>query len=587
MNYREEYKKWCDSEILDEETKKELKAIADEREIKDRFYKQLSFGTGGLRGIIGAGINRMNIYTVGKATQGLANFINRQTDNGSVVIAYDSRKMSKEFAFDSAMVLCANGIKTYLFDTLHATPQLSHAVRYYKATAGIVITASHNPPQYNGFKVYWSDGGQIVPPYDNLIINEVNAITDYSDIKHISEMVAIDNGLLSYIGEEVDNAYLAELKKLVLNPEIIRKLAGDIKIVYTPLNGTGYVPVMKILKELGFENVWVVPEQAQPDGDFPTLEYPNPEDKKAFTYALNLAKEVGADIVLATDPDADRLGVYGYDTLSGEYKVFTGNMSGLLIAEYELSQKRAKGLLPENSKNGALITTIVSSKMAYDIAEEYGLTVKEVLTGFKYIGEQIKLFEEAKAQNGGKLDYTKNALEYEFGYEESYGCLVGTHARDKDAIVAVMALCEAAAFYKSQGLTLWDQMLKIFNKYGYYAEDLQSVTLKGIDGASKISSMMQQIRENTPKEIGGFNVIAVRDYSLSERKNVISGEVLKINLPKSNVLYFELENNGWCCVRPSGTEPKIKFYFGAKGCSIENARLLLDKIKYDMLSLVE
>ncbi len=586
MSYREEYDKWCNSEIFDENTRNELKALTDEKEIEDRFYKNLSFGTGGLRGVIGAGTNRMNIYTVGKATQGLANFINQQTDNGSVVIAYDSRKMSKEFALDSALVLCANGIRVYLFETLHATPQLSFAVRYYKATAGIVITASHNPPQYNGYKVYWSDGGQIVPPYDSLIIEEVNKVTDYSNIKRISEDDAKDSGLLKYIGKEVDNEYISELKKLVLNSEAIKSVAKDIKIVYTPLNGTGYVPVTRILQELGFENVWAVPEQAQPDGNFPTLEYPNPEDKKAFTYALRLAKEVGADIVLATDPDADRLGIYALDTKSGEYKAFTGNMSGLLIAEYELSQKREKGLLPEDSRNGALVTTIVSSKMAYDIAEEYVLTVKETLTGFKYIGEQIKIFEEAKEKNGGKLDYAKGALEFEFGYEESYGCLVGTHARDKDAIVAVMALCEAAAFYKTKGLTLWDQMLNIYEKYGYYAEDLTSITLAGADGANKIAEIIKTMRENSPKNIGGLEVIAVRDYEASERTEIVTGEKQAIELPKSNVLYFELENNGWCCVRPSGTEPKIKFYFGVKSDSIENAQAKLEKVKIDMTAMV-
>ena len=586
MNYKQEYKKWCESEVFDADTRDELKALTDEKEIEDRFYKQLSFGTGGLRGIIGAGTNRMNIYTVGKASQGLANFINSQTKSGSVVIAYDSRRMSKEFALDSALILCANGVKTYLFDTLHATPQLSFAVRYFNATAGIVITASHNPPQYNGYKVYWSDGGQIVPPYDKLIIDEVNKVTDYADIKRMTEAEAIKSGLLTYIGIEVDDAYIAELKKLVLNQEAIRKVANDIKIVYSPLNGTGYVPVTRILKELGFANVWVVPEQAKPDGNFPTLEYPNPEDKKAFTYALKLAKEVGADIVLATDPDADRLGVYALDVKSGEYKVFTGNMSGLLIAEYELSQKKEKGLLPENPQNAALITTIVSSKMAYDIAGAYGLTVKEVLTGFKYIGEQIKLFDEARAKNNGALDYKKGALEFEFGYEESYGCLVGTHARDKDAIVAVMALCEAAAYYKTRGLTLWDQMLNIFDKYGYYAEDLKSVTLGGVDGANKISEMMQQMRNSAPQKIGGLKVVGVRDYSTGVRKDASTGATSQIELPKSNVLYFELENNGWCCVRPSGTEPKIKFYFGAKGNSFENAHTILDRIKADMMALV-
>lgn len=586
IEYREEYKKWCTSPVFDDKTKNELKALTDEKEIEDRFYKQLTFGTGGLRGVIGAGTNRMNIYTVGKASQGLANFINSQTTNGSIVIAYDSRRMSYEFALDSALIFCANGIKTYLFESLRPTPELSFAVRELKATAGIVITASHNPPQYNGYKVYWSDGGQIVAPYDKLIIGEVNKISDYALIKRIDKEQALNRCLLKIIGKEIDDKYIAQLKSLVLNQEILNEFAKELKIVYTPLNGTGNIPVRRILKELGFENVWVVPEQENPDGNFPTLEYPNPEDKKAFAYALALAKKVNADIVLATDPDADRLGIYAKDVKSGEYMPFTGNMSGLLIAEYELSQKSEKGLLPKDRINGAIVTTIVSSKMAYEIAQEYGLTVKEVLTGFKYIGEQIKIFEEAKAANNGKLDSTKNALEYEFGYEESYGCLVGTHARDKDAVVAVMALCEAAAYYKSKGLTLCDQMQRIYEKYGYYLEDLESITLKGADGALKILSVMDKFRNETPAKIGGLSVIAVRDYKNKVRLDKINNTKTELNLPESNVLYFELENNGWCCVRPSGTEPKIKFYFGAKGNSKQEAEKLIVSIKEDSFNSV-
>ncbi|MDE6412034.1 MAG: phospho-sugar mutase [Clostridia bacterium] len=585
MNYLDEYRKWCTSAVFDKDTQNELLTLTDEKEIEDRFYKQLSFGTGGLRGIIGAGTNRMNIYTVGKASQGLADFINTQTKNGSVVIAYDSRRMSKEFALDSALIFAANGIKAYLFESLRPTPELSFAVRELKATAGIVITASHNPPQYNGYKVYWSDGGQIVAPYDKLIIGEVNKIDDYDFIKRIEKEKAEKSGLLKIIGKEIDDKYIAALKNLVLNREVLNIFAKEIKIVYTPLNGTGNLPVRRVLEELGFENVWVVPEQEAPDGNFPTLEYPNPEDKKAFAYALALAKKMDADLVLATDPDADRLGIYAKDTSSGEYMPFTGNMSGLLIAEYELSQKREKGLLPQNPKNGALVTTIVSSKMAYDIAAEYGLTVKEVLTGFKYIGEQIKLFEEAKEKNGGKLDCQKGALEYEFGYEESYGCLVGTHARDKDAVVAVMALCEAAAYYRSKGLTLWDQMQNIYQKYGYYVEDLKSVTLRGAEGAAHIEKIMEQLREEPPKSLGGLRVLAVRDYSLSLRKDCLSGSQNAIELPKSNVLYFELENNGWACVRPSGTEPKIKFYFGVKGKNRKEAEESIRRVQENLIGL--
>ncbi len=586
MDYRDEFRKWCESPVFDQNTKADLLALSDEKEIEDRFYKQLTFGTGGLRGVIGAGTNRMNVYTVGKATQGLANFIQKQTKNGSVVIAYDSRNMSKEFALDSALILAANGIKAYLFEGLRPTPELSFAVRELKATAGIVITASHNPPQYNGYKVYWSDGGQIVPPYDKLIISEVNAIGDYAAIKRIGEKEAKQKGLFRLIGEEIDAKYIAELKKLVLNSELLREFAGKIKIVYTPLNGSGNIPVRRVLKELGFAQVFVVPEQEAPDGNFPTLEFPNPEDKKAFSYALALAKKADADLVLATDPDADRLGVYAKDGATGEYMPFTGNMSGLLIAEYELSQRREKGLLPSDPRNGALVTTVVSSKMAYDIAAEYGLTVKEVLTGFKYIGEQIKLFEEAKTNNGGKLDATKGALEYEFGYEESYGCLVGTHARDKDAVAAVMKLCEAAAFYRAQGFTLWDQMQNIYRKYGYYLEDLESITLKGADGAKQIKTMMERLRCNPPEKLGGLKVLAVRDYltSLCKKGN---GAEEKILLPKSDVLYYELQDNGWCCVRPSGTEPKIKFYFGVKGTDGEEAEKRVRGIRENIILLAK
>lgn len=585
MDYKKEYEKWLAGNVFDEKTKSELRALTDEKEIEDRFYKELSFGTGGLRGIIGAGTNRMNIYTVGKASQGLADFINSRTEKGSVAIAYDSRNMSKEFALSSALVFAANGIKAYLFEDLRPTPELSFAVRYLGATAGVVITASHNPPQYNGYKVYWSDGGQIVAPYDKLIINKVNEIKDYADIKRTEREEAEKKGLLRFIGKEIDDEYISELKKLVLNGEILKKHAKELKIVYTPLNGTGNMPVRRTLKELGFENVWVVPEQEAPDGDFPTLKYPNPEDKNAFKLALNLAREKDADIVLATDPDADRLGIYAKDYKSGEYKAFTGNMSGLLIAEYELSQKREKGLLPEISKNGVLVTTIVSSKMAYDIAAEYGLTVKEVLTGFKYIGEQIKLFEEAKTKNGGKLDYKKGAFEYEFGYEESYGCLVGTHARDKDAVVAVTALCEAAAYYKSRGLTLCDQMENIYKKYGYYLEDLKSITLAGADGLNKIARIMENLRKKAPVSFGGQRVSAIRDYKSGTRRDMIGKTEQKLTLPESNVLYFELENNGWCCARPSGTEPKIKFYFGVKGRNAQEAEKLLTAVKNDLVGL--
>lgn len=570
MDYLKEYKRWMESEVFDEETKKELKKIEnDEKEIEDRFYKSLEFGTAGLRGIMGAGTNRMNRYTVTKATQGLSNFILKEKgENKGVAISYDSRNMSKEFGEMAALCLNANGIKTYLFESLRPVPELSFAVRKLGCIAGIMITASHNPPKYNGYKVYWEDGAQITAPKDKQIIEEVNKVGDYEEIKTISKKEAEEKRLYHIIGKEIDDAYMTELKKLVLNPDIIRKEAKNIKIVYTPLHGTGNLPVQRILKELGFENVYVVPEQELPDGNFSTVDYPNPEDKKAFTLALELAKKVDADIVLATDPDADRLGVYAKDTKTGEYMSFTGNMSGMLIAEYLLSQRKEKQILPEN---GAMVTTIVSTNLANAISQEYHLKIFEVLTGFKYIGEKIKEFE----QTG---NYT-----YEFGFEESYGCLIGTHARDKDGIAAVMSLCEAVAYYKNKGLTLWDQMINIYEKYGYYKEEAVSITLEGIDGATKIKEMLEDMRKNPFNKIGNYEVLKVRDYQKEIIKDLKTGKETKTDLPNSNVLYYELENDGWCCVRPSGTEPKIKFYLGVKSDSIENANKELEAMKEDVL----
>ena len=564
MDYLDIYKDWCTNEIFDEATRNELKNLTDNEEIKDRFYKNLEFGTAGLRGVIGAGTNRMNKYTVTQATQGLANYINKKAPNKkAVAIAYDSRNMSVEFSIWTALCLNANGIKTYRFESLRPTPELSFALRELNCTAGIVITASHNPSEYNGYKVYWEDGAQIVAPVDKEIMDEVKAVTDFSTIKSMDIEEAKAQGLYNEIGEDIDKKYMEELKKLVLNPEVIKKVQKDLKIVYTPLHGTGNMPVQRVLKELGFENVYVVPEQEKPDGNFPTVTYPNPEDKKAFALALDLAKKVDADIVLATDPDADRLGVYAKDTKTGEYMPFTGNMSGLLIAEYELSEKRAKGILPSN---GALIKTIVSSDMADRITKEYNIKLIEVLTGFKYIGEKIKEFEQTKE------------YEYLFGYEESYGCLIGTHARDKDAIVAVMALCEAAAFYKDKNLTLWDQMINIYEKYGYYKEGQTAITMKGIDGAEKIKAILEKMRSNPPKVIGDYKVIEYRDYKEKIVENYENGSKGETDLPTSNVLYFKLENDAWCCVRPSGTEPKIKFYIGVKGNSIEDSEIKLNNL---------
>ena len=587
MDYIEEYRRWCEDPAFDEATRSELKALDDEAEIEDRFYKRLTFGTGGLRGVLGAGTNRMNVYTVGRATQGLANFINKTAGGGSVAIAYDSRRMSAEFALDSALILAANGIKAYLFEGLRPTPELSFAVRRLGATAGIVITASHNPPMYNGYKVYWSDGGQIVPPYDKLIIGEVNAVAGYTGIPRADREEALRSGLLEYIGKEIDDAYAAELKKLILSSEAIAAEARNIRIVYTPLHGTGNVPVRRMLAELGFENVWVVPEQEQPDGNFTTLRYPNPEDPEAFSLALALAERVDADIVLATDPDADRLGVYAKDVARGGYMAFTGNMSGLLLAEYELSVKSERGLLPENRRDGALVTTIVSSNMARRVAQNYGLTAIEVLTGFKYIGEQIKLFGEAVAANGGRPDASRYAYEYEFGFEESYGCLIGTHARDKDAVMAVTALAEAAAYYRAKGLTLCDQMRNIYKKYGYYSEGLASRAFSGAGGAAAMAAMTERVRSTPPASFGGLRVTAVRDYLGGVRKDMLTGSLSPVGLPQSNVVYFELENDGWCCVRPSGTEPKIKFYYGVLGSDEADAAEKLARLKEDLIGLAE
>lgn len=573
MDAKKRYEDWLENPYFDENTKNELRRIADdEKEIEERFYKELEFGTGGLRGIIGAGTNRMNIYTVRKATQGLANFILKENaEKKGVAVAFDSRNMSLEFAQEAALCLAANGIKAYVFSSLRPTPMLSFALRTLGCTAGIVITASHNPPEYNGYKVYWEDGAQITYPKDVQIIEEVNAVTDYAGAKTMSRKEAEAAGLYQVIGDEIDDQYMKALKSLVIHPEIIREEAQNLKIVYTPLHGTGNIPVRRILKELGFENVYVVKEQELPDGDFPTVSYPNPEDKNAFCLALKLAKEKDADIVLATDPDADRLGVYAKNTKTGEYQSFTGNMSGMLILEYILSQRKEQGTLPEN---GAVVTTIVSGKMSKEIAKDYGMTLIETLTGFKYIGEQIKFFEQ-------KQDY-----EYVFGYEESYGCLVGTHARDKDAIVAVMALCEAAAYYKNKGLTLWDQMINIYEKYGYYKEGQVAITMKGAEGAGKIAKMMDDLRNNTPSKIGNWTVLEARDYKKDECVNMVTGDKHSTGLPNSNVLYYDLSDNAWCCARPSGTEPKIKFYMGVKGSSIEDAAAKEEALKKAVMELV-
>ena len=559
MSYMDEYRFWLEDDYFDADTKAELKALeGNDKEIEDRFYKELEFGTGGLRGVIGAGTNRMNVYTVRKATQGLANYIIKMggTDKG-VAIAYDSRFMSPEFADVAALCLAANGIKAYVFDELRPTPELSFALRTLGCISGIVVTASHNPPEYNGYKVYWEDGAQVTAPKDKEIITEVKNVTDYHTVKPMDKDEAVAKGLYNVIGSEIDDKYMVELKKQIIHPEIITRMAEDIRIVYTPFNGTGNKPVRRILKELGFKNVYVVPEQENPDPKFTTLEYPNPEDPKAFELALKLAREVNADIVLATDPDADRLGIYALDTKTNEYVPFTGNMSGMLIADYILRERTATGTMPENP---ALVKTIVTTNMADRIVEKYNVKLIEVLTGFKFIGEQIKIFEQTGSNN------------YVFGLEESYGCLAGTHARDKDAVVAVMCLCEVAAWCKANGKTVWDRMLEMYEEYGYYLETQYAVTLKGIDGSRQIQAIMDKLRANPPKEFGSLKVTKVRDYDKDVVTDMATGETSSTGLPKSNVLYFDLTEDSWCCARPSGTEPKIKFYMGVKGTSIEDAK---------------
>ncbi len=574
MDYLKEYKKWCESPEFDEETKKELLAIKDdEKEIEDRFYQELEFGTAGLRGVIGAGTNRMNKYTVGKATQGLANYILEQgTQDKGVAISYDSRRMSKEFSLQTALILNANGIKTYLFENLRPVPELSFAVRNLGCTAGVMITASHNPPKYNGYKVYWDDGSQIVAPRDKDIINKVRDVQSYSEIREISKEEAEKSGLFNIIGTDMDNKYLGILKSKVLNPDIVEKEGKDIKIVYTPLHGTGNTVAERLLNEIGLKNVYVVPEQKDPDGNFPTVSYPNPEDKKAFKLALELAEKVDADVVLATDPDADRLGIFAKDTKSGQYMEYTGNMSALLIAEYRISQMKEKGILPSD---GMFITTVVSSELAKAIAKNYNLECIEVLTGFKNIGAVMKKAEENKDKT------------YVFGFEESYGCLIGDYARDKDGIAAVMALCEAACYYKSKGKTLWDAMIDIYEKYGYYKEAQVSIVMEGAEGAQKIKDMMTNMRNTPIERIGDYKVLTFKDIDKDIVKNIETGEITKTGLPQSNVLYYELEDNSWCCVRPSGTEPKIKLYMGVKGNSGEDACNKLEKLKEDMIDIVK
>ncbi len=574
MDYREIYKEWLDNPYFDDATKAELKAIADdEKEIEERFYMDLEFGTAGLRGIIGAGTNRMNVYTVRKATQGLANYIASVGGQAKgVAIAYDSRRMSPEFADEAALCLAANGIKAYVFESLRPTPELSYAVRRLGCIAGINITASHNPPEYNGYKVYWEDGAQITPPHDKGIMDEVKKVTDYATVKTMPKDKAQEAGLYAVIGADIDDPYIEELKSLVLRKDCIDAVAEDMTIVYSPLHGTGNIPVRRVLKELGFANVYVVPEQELPDGEFPTVSYPNPESEEAFQLGLKLGKEKNADLILATDPDADRLGVYVKDSKTGEYHSLTGNMSGCLIGDYIIGQRKEKGDLPTD---GAFIKSIVSTNMADAIAKYYGIALVEVLTGFKFIGQKILEFEKT-----GKGTYL-------FGMEESYGCLTGTYARDKDAVVASMALCEAAAYYKTKNMTLWDAMLAMYERYGYYKDDVKAITLKGIEGLEKIQEIMNTLRADAPAEIGGYKVTSARDYKEGSIRSMETGEVAPTGLPSSNVLYYDLTDDAWVCVRPSGTEPKVKFYYGVKGESLEDADEKSEKLGQEVLEMIE
>lgn len=574
MGYKEMYQSWLDNPYFDEDTKAELKSIAgDDKEIEDRFYTELEFGTAGLRGVIGAGMNRMNIYTVRKATQGLANYIKKVGKEAQgVAIAFDSRRMSPEFADEAALCLAANGIKAYVFESLRPTPELSYAVRKLGCTAGINITASHNPPEYNGYKVYWEDGAQITPPHDKGIMDEVKAVTDFATVKTMEKEEAKKAGLYEVIGAAIDDAYIAELKKLVVHQDAINQVKDTLKIVYTPLHGTGNIPVRRVLKELGFQNVYVVPEQEKPDGEFPTVSYPNPEAEEAFVLGLAMAKKLDADLVLATDPDADRLGVYVKDSKTGEYHSLTGNMSGCLIGDYVIGQRKEREGLP---KDGAFIKSIVSTNMADAIAKYYGIQLVEVLTGFKFIGQKMLEFE------------TKGTGTYLFGMEESYGCLTGTYARDKDAVVASMTLCEAAAYYKTQGKTLWDAMIDMYEKYGYYKDDVKAITLKGIEGLEKIQTILETLRADVPKEIGGYKVLKVRDYKKDTITDLADGKVTSTGLPASNVLYYELEDDAWVCVRPSGTEPKVKFYYGIKGTSLEEADAKSESLGKEVLAMIE
>lgn len=571
MVYREKYNEWISSSTISEEVKEELRAIKDEKEIEDRFYKELEFGTGGLRGIIGAGTNRMNVYTVGKATQGFADFIN-DTYKGekAIAIAYDSRNMSKEFAKAAALTLCANDIKVYLYESLRPTPMLSFAVRHLKCKAGIVITASHNPKEYNGYKAYGEDGCQLTDEPAKEVIGYVNRVEDYSKIKTMSEEEALEKGLLVYIGENVDKAYIESLKSLTIREELVKDHAKDLKIVYTPIHGSGNVPVRRVLSELGYENVLVVREQELPNGNFPTAPYPNPENPDVFKIAMEMANKVNADVIFGTDPDCDRIGVVVKDN-KGEFRVLTGNQTGMLLVNYVLGSLKELNKLP---KNGVVIKTIVTTESVRKMAEAYGVKLIDVLTGFKYIGEKIREFEETGSN------------EYLIGFEESYGYLFGTFSRDKDAVVASMLIAEMTLYYKKQGKTLYDALVEIYEQYGYFKESLVSVELKGKEGQEKIGRCLDLLRADEITEVNGVKVVKSFDYKSSTEKDLIANTTSKINLPKSNVLKYILEDDSWFVVRPSGTEPKMKVYLAVKGNSLEDADKQTERFKSSVMAIV-
>ena len=569
MSYKEKYQAWLDSEIISDEIKNELKAIKDEKEIEDRFYKDLEFGTGGLRGVIGAGSNRMNIYTVSQATQGFADYLNASFENPSVAIAYDSRNMSPEFAKAAALTLCANNIKVNLFESLRPTPMLSFAVRELKCDGGIVITASHNPKIYNGYKAYDQFGCQLTDKPAKEVIDYVAKVSDFSMIKTMSEEEALNKGLLKMIGEDVDKVYIEKVKSLAINTELVKEKAKDLKIIYTPIHGSGNIPVRRVLKELGYENVMVVKEQEAPNGEFPTAPYPNPEMAQVFELALKMAETEKPDIIFGTDPDCDRIGVVV--NANGEYKVLTGNQTGLLLTDYVLNAKKETNTLPAN---GVIIKTIVTTEGARKIADYYGVECMDVLTGFKYIGEKIHEFEVNKDKT------------YLFGFEESYGYLAGTFVRDKDAVIASMLIAEMTLYYKNKGMSLYEALIKLYERIGFFKEELISIELKGKEGQEKIASCIDGLRNSSLSEVDGVKVVTKYDYKLSLEENLVDGTKTEIKLPKSNVLKFILEDGSSFVVRPSGTEPKMKIYSAVRGTSLENAEKESARFKAAIMDIV-